>query len=65
MAERTAGGASITSGGAAGPHSPFDTAHGIEHEAAEAFIDDDYTTGIVPLEKRRSNFTMFLLWATL
>jgi purine-cytosine permease-like protein len=40
----------------------------IEHaggEMAEALGGQDYTTSIVPLTKRRSNWVMFWLWATL
>ena len=34
-------------------------------DLSEAVGGQDYTTGIVPLDKRRGNWTMFFLWATL
>src|ERR1051326_1587310 len=37
----------------------------LERELVEAAGGQDYTTSLVPAEKRRSNVTMFLLWATL
>ena len=36
-----------------------------EHELLEIAADNDYTTGIVPQEKRRSKLTMSLLWISL
>ena len=57
-----------------GPHSHAgDTAaemveHDIEHlggEMAEALAGQDYTTSVVPHNKRRTNWVMFWLWATL
>lgn len=41
---------------------------GAEHLAtdlSEAVTGQDYTTSIVPLAKRRSNWTMFFIWVTL
>src|SRR4051794_18156198 len=34
-------------------------------DMAEALSGQDYTTSIVPMTKRRSNWVMFWLWATL
>jgi len=40
-------------------------AHGVGGEMAEALGGQDFTTSIVPTTKRRSNWVMFWLWATL
>lgn len=57
-----------------GPHATSsDTAvevleHDIEHlggDMAEALAGQDYTTSVVPPTKRRTNWVMFWLWATL
>jgi purine-cytosine permease-like protein len=56
-----------------GPHSSSGDAvevleHDIEHlggEMAEALAGQDYTTSVVPATKRRTNWVMFWLWATL
>lgn len=36
-----------------------------EHQLVELAEGDDYTTSVVPLDKRRTPFTMTLLWCTL
>lgn len=36
-----------------------------EHDLVELAESDDYTTSVVPLDKRRSPLTMTLLWSTL
>jgi purine-cytosine permease-like protein len=39
-------------------------AHNLGGEMAEALAGQDYTTSLVPLNKRRSNWVMFWLWVT-
>lgn len=55
--------------GGAAHDSPLEVLeHDIEHLGAgmaEAVGGQDYTTSMVPADKRRPNLTMFLLWATL
>lgn len=49
-------------------HGPGASGHDLgaaEHQLVELAESDDYTTSIVPLDKRRSPFTMTLLWCTL
>src|SRR5689334_14697169 len=47
-----------------GTRAPHDLHHA-ERALLEAAEGNDYTTGIVPLDKRRSILTMILLWASL
>lgn len=46
-------------------HSEVEAAPAIGEEGLVAAIDQDYTTSVVPMTKRRSNFNMAILWATL
>src|SRR3979409_1325305 len=38
--------------------------HNLGGEMAEALAGQDYTTSLVPLNRRRSNWVMFWLWVT-
>ena len=51
-------GSAQTSGGT-------DQVTGVRGEVENALLDDDYTTSIVPLSKRRSQLRMGILWASL